>query len=348
MNADALQPPRPDLHNLLLAARDNPEDAAARLVLADWLEEHGDEADRARAELIRLQSVLEGEGGTRELYDRQEKLIASYRGVWLGPLQEHFEYCRFSRGLVSVQVKPAVLARLEEHPLTRSEAWQWVEGIEFSTARMMPLAAGCSLLAHVSTLHMPFAAKAAELADVVHSPHLRRLRALYLRNARLDDESAAILAAAPSLAGLLVLGLSHNRIGDPGLAALGNAPHLNNLVALNLEKNRFGNQGFTPRGVAALFHGTGLPRVASLNLRSNRVGDEGAEAVASGPLTTHLTELNLFDCKINSPGIKGAGRIALPAPPRQDFALLEPGGEWGGGRPGGILAADSPSRAIPQ
>jgi uncharacterized protein (TIGR02996 family) len=40
---------------LLQAARDEPEDDTPRLVLADWLEEHGDEAERARAELIRIQ-----------------------------------------------------------------------------------------------------------------------------------------------------------------------------------------------------------------------------------------------------------------------------------------------------
>jgi uncharacterized protein (TIGR02996 family) len=44
---------------LLLAIADEPEDDGARLIFADWLEEHGDQLDRAHAELIRVQITLE-------------------------------------------------------------------------------------------------------------------------------------------------------------------------------------------------------------------------------------------------------------------------------------------------
>src|SRR5919197_5606192 len=47
---------------LLEAAKENPWGAAPRLVLADWLDEHGNEADRARAEIIRLQ-IDQANGG---------------------------------------------------------------------------------------------------------------------------------------------------------------------------------------------------------------------------------------------------------------------------------------------
>src|SRR5438105_12661954 len=46
--------PRPELLRLLSALKDAPGDVAPRLVLADWLEEQGDQADQARAELLRL------------------------------------------------------------------------------------------------------------------------------------------------------------------------------------------------------------------------------------------------------------------------------------------------------
>jgi uncharacterized protein (TIGR02996 family) len=48
-------PARPELTALLEACKDAPDEDAPRLVLADWLEEHGGEADRARAAFIRLQ-----------------------------------------------------------------------------------------------------------------------------------------------------------------------------------------------------------------------------------------------------------------------------------------------------
>ena len=44
-----------DRDSFLQAIREAPEDNNLRLVFADWLQEHGDEHDRARAEFIRLQ-----------------------------------------------------------------------------------------------------------------------------------------------------------------------------------------------------------------------------------------------------------------------------------------------------
>src|SRR5436309_15523438 len=46
---------RDDRAVLFAAVRESPDDDDPRLVLADWLEENGDEDDRAHAELIRAQ-----------------------------------------------------------------------------------------------------------------------------------------------------------------------------------------------------------------------------------------------------------------------------------------------------
>jgi uncharacterized protein (TIGR02996 family) len=43
---------------LLAAILDDPDDDAARLVYADWLEETGGQAERDRAEFIRVQVAL--------------------------------------------------------------------------------------------------------------------------------------------------------------------------------------------------------------------------------------------------------------------------------------------------
>ncbi|MBY0457520.1 MAG: TIGR02996 domain-containing protein [Gemmataceae bacterium] len=40
---------------LVRAIADDPGDDTVRLAFADWLDEHGDAADRARAEFIRVQ-----------------------------------------------------------------------------------------------------------------------------------------------------------------------------------------------------------------------------------------------------------------------------------------------------
>src|SRR4051812_5114180 len=56
--------PRRELLSLLEACKREPEDDAARLVLADWLEEHGDQDDRQRGEFVRL-NVTSGEARGR-------------------------------------------------------------------------------------------------------------------------------------------------------------------------------------------------------------------------------------------------------------------------------------------
>src|SRR4051794_30665422 len=78
-----------DLRALLRAAREQPDDTP-RLVLADWLEDYGGEAERARAELVRGQCRLahlrEGDEGFLDLAIREEELQARHLSSWLGPL----------------------------------------------------------------------------------------------------------------------------------------------------------------------------------------------------------------------------------------------------------------------
>jgi uncharacterized protein (TIGR02996 family) len=45
---------RRELLSLLRTVRENPDDPTPKLVVADWLEEHGDESDRARAKYVRI------------------------------------------------------------------------------------------------------------------------------------------------------------------------------------------------------------------------------------------------------------------------------------------------------
>jgi uncharacterized protein (TIGR02996 family) len=97
------------LDGLLAAARAEPDDDTTRLVLADWLEEHG---DSARAELIRVQCEvarrgvivtnrtplrvlvpgplpsrrpleMEPDAEIRALLDRERELLANHRANWL-------------------------------------------------------------------------------------------------------------------------------------------------------------------------------------------------------------------------------------------------------------------------
>ena len=70
--------PGPEVLALLAEARDRPEEDGPRLVLADYLMEHGDPAEQARGEFIRLQVLSErlpeGDRGRVPLVRRAHEL----------------------------------------------------------------------------------------------------------------------------------------------------------------------------------------------------------------------------------------------------------------------------------
>src|SRR3954447_12536788 len=117
--------PRAELVGLLAACKDAPDDDAPRLILADWLEEHG-EADRAR--FVRLQvarAARPREERDEDKYPEDEQLILDARGrAWAEPFGRWGVTHR--RGLVALSV-PAdrVLSRAFGR-LSRREAWAWV------------------------------------------------------------------------------------------------------------------------------------------------------------------------------------------------------------------------------
>src|SRR5436309_3563251 len=70
------------------AIRESPDDDTPRLVFADWLEEHGDDHSRARAEFIRLQieaaRAPEEDPYFRPRQERIEQLRQEHERAWLG------------------------------------------------------------------------------------------------------------------------------------------------------------------------------------------------------------------------------------------------------------------------
>lgn len=78
-----------DRRALMAAIIANPEEDTPRLVLADWLQEHGKKHDQARAEFIRLQVQAEKlpKGAERKKLDQSAiKLEKKYGAAWLAPL----------------------------------------------------------------------------------------------------------------------------------------------------------------------------------------------------------------------------------------------------------------------
>jgi uncharacterized protein (TIGR02996 family) len=113
----------PQVLALLLAAKESPHDDAPRLVLADWLEDHG-EPDRA--EFVRCQLRLApgsprlGLAERQALRQRSAHLLRGDGGCWLGPLWD----CRLSQGCWHRGLLSAGLPRaIDPGPIAEALAW---------------------------------------------------------------------------------------------------------------------------------------------------------------------------------------------------------------------------------
>jgi uncharacterized protein (TIGR02996 family) len=261
-----LPPPRPEVLAFLRACKENPEDDTPRLVLADWLQEHGDEHDAARGEFIRAQCSLAGmkadDPRRKPLEQQAQELEARHGAAWLGPLAAYrrsFEFVsgfrgEYHRGLLAIN---QAARRLFERPLrglTKTEAFAWVEDMTLRNAGgWESVLAAFAPLAGVTALRLP---------------KTRNLKVPYLGVGRTKT-----LVLSPYLANLTLLDLSGQYTGVGGTAAVANSPHLRRLRTLLLADNKIG-----PRRAHALVGSPHLDHLTLLDLRGNRLtrGDQEA------------------------------------------------------------------------
>src|SRR6478609_6823695 len=169
----------PALLSLLEAARAEPHDDAPRLVLADWLDDHG---EHDRAEFVRLQLRLAPGAQPPEPNERKDcerrcrQLLDRRGGCWLGALWRWFPPATcWHRGLLTLRVPrrydPAVI----------EEAATWVDTLLFRLTGRESLRRGAGLLSRTGVNHAGLdlrnvlreRALLAELALVPELPDLR-------------------------------------------------------------------------------------------------------------------------------------------------------------------------------
>jgi uncharacterized protein (TIGR02996 family) len=298
----------PELLALLDAVKENPEDDAPRLTLADWLAEHG---EPARADFVRLQVELarleEGDPRRAALQARERDLRVRHEAAWLGPVGTLTEASAFRRGTLHVEIPRKTLF---SGPITTwmaggQAAWAERLTVYDLTAKGAARLAGLPFLAHLTALSISGRLGGEGLAALLGSPHLRRLRELDLGAAGIGEAGARALAAWPGLARLSILGLSGNAIGDGGAGALAASPHLAGLTDLRLAAN-----DITQVGARALAAAPGLAALRRLDLGNNYLLDAGVQALAGSPYLARLTHLSLWYTAIGS-----AGAAALAASP---------------------------------
>jgi uncharacterized protein (TIGR02996 family) len=324
-----VRPPRPELRVFLEDIRESPGDDRIRLILADWLEDQGDEGDQARAELIRLQcSLPRGGREARRLRRREAELLADWADDWLGPLARLAVGWSFDRGLARIALRAHTCFDAQVEEVSHTEAYSWVESLSILEASpgvigqlvRHPLLGGVSELSfvesrvgdqglellaqaqglsHLRALRLAYSQVSGRgLAALRARTSLPALQALDLAQNRLSDDDLASLLLSPDPPRWQSLGLGFNGLGDGAVALLAQSPLFPHLHTLDLQ----GNTRITSAGVESLVAAQGSLR--SLNLSQARIGRDGAEALGSSPSLGALEELHLGRCDLRDEGAK--------------------------------------------
>jgi uncharacterized protein (TIGR02996 family) len=295
---------------LLAAIIDEPDDDTPRLVYADWLEEHGDDA---RAEFIRIQCrlarlgvvdlrrVRQAEwlydsmetgfeareflrlphclrrlaGDVQRLLGREEELLAGHWKAWLGPLAELGEEWAWRRGFVEdVAVRADVLIDHADD-LFRANPIRTLAVYELESALQCEHVFALPELARLTALALPGCEGEFDwVGFLANARHLTRLTALALNAAELDDAKIELLASLPHLGRLAELYLGNNNLGPAAVQALVSSPHLKELSFLSLRANPVEGCG------EVLAAGANSPRLTTLDLGDGRITDEDVRALA--------------------------------------------------------------------
>jgi uncharacterized protein (TIGR02996 family) len=285
----------------------HPFDNAPRLILADWLQEHGDtEPDRARGQFLALCASSE-----MELPEEAAALLAEYGGAWLGSLPECPGVTASCHGgLIHLTASAGGFLTPQLGDFASSPAWDWVSGMTLTGEDPYVWQIWRRpWLESLSHLRLACAWKSNSLRlDVsLRSPHLGNLRRLDLTEQSLSLDSVRALAAWPGLGRLQGLSLTRNFLGSSGAEALAGAPSLAELRVLDLAKCAIGSLGLESLARRGYF---GCLRW--LYLAANHIDPWGLATLAGSALLPDLECLDLSDNDLRE-GVRILAELALPA-----------------------------------
>jgi uncharacterized protein (TIGR02996 family) len=300
------------LRAFLADCKANPLDDVPRLILADWLEEHGEtEADRARGHLIRLQVSVEN-GTDPRASPEIDRLCRMHKDAWLGPLarvgpirSEH------RRGLLHISSHAENLLTGRFRSAVESPAWSWVEGLHLKGSHQrLPLVFREPYLRGISHLSVDRQDRdrTTWLDEMLASGNLGALVGLDLNWSALAPVQAWRLANWPGLVRLRHLNLAWSGLGDDGLAGLLSGSTLANLRVLNLS-----SAGLTQAGVEALFRSPHVPALVHLELSGNTLGRDWSAQATEPAFAPNLRRLGLALTRMGDTGVSALAAMNLPA-----------------------------------
>ena len=302
-------PARPAADAFVAAILARPDDDAPRLIWADYLGESDAPADRARAELVRVQCTLARIAPEHPRYaalaQLADRLVTDYGATWAGPLAGLVAGYGFRRGLLDAASVTGRVLACHAADLFRLAPLRRVRLID--AADTLPWLAESGTLAPIEELDLSGSELgAAELTSLGRMRRQWRVRELSLGYCGLTDRLLAPLADldAPRLR---VLNLPGQRVTGAGVLTLARSKFFANLAALDLSENRVGPGGIAPLGTA-----TKLERVG---LAGNPLGDEGARAFAESPLYgRQVSRTRTLDFAGTGLTARGAAALAEAAP----------------------------------
>jgi uncharacterized protein (TIGR02996 family) len=332
-----------DEQALLAAVFADPESDAPRLVYADWLDEHGYEAGRARAEFIRLQIRLaqlgEWHPSAPAIWDRSLALYDSHGKAWVAEPEcpqirmRYLGGC-FERGFLDGETlhlshddfdRPDSTGWLAGRPLFRLELGRWeadltaivdwpesprVRGLSFCSDCDRPADFAAKFLRSARLPRLRELDLGGEPDDalrvVAEDPRYHTLRELRLCGR--DHEAAAVvrLLSSRNLSSLTRLTLSQGAAPGPALDRLATVAFVPRLTGLHLSRSSGGGGR-----LLAVLRRLDPGRLSALALRDCGLTDATADALARLPLRA-LTELDVGNNRL-SPAALGrmlASRLA--------------------------------------
>ena len=287
-----------DSESLLASLCDHPEDDLARLIHADWLEEHG---LPERAELIRVQVALAGmaynDPRRPDLEDREHSLLSQFERDWLGHWPKSVREWRWQRGFVDqVATDPRTLEQggLEAWPIDQvsviAEPWQDLTHSEIPAASASWLKRvrrwdfsgwGLPITTVFDWLSMHAGARFTEL-DLANRPELQQILSGLERARWLPQLKSLTLGAAGHA-------LAYSRDFEPldpfRLARILNASAVTSLSLFDC--------GLTVAGLQRLLCAPLGERLTELDISGNHLAPDGWQAFHRAPAGMPLRRLDL-------------------------------------------------------
>jgi uncharacterized protein (TIGR02996 family) len=196
------RPARPEVLAFLADVKDNPDDLAPWLVLTDWLEENGDDADRARAEycrlcLDRLQPRVTAADWPRG--ERRRELYRQHATQWLGPTIKGLVH-KMEGGLATINASAYQLVELVSEMAADPERWAWVGGLSggYPVVQLVEQVLA-PFLAQLGRLSVPAVLDGSDVVLLANCPALHRLVYLHLTVHRFEEAAMVALAQSPFL-----------------------------------------------------------------------------------------------------------------------------------------------------